>query len=138
MEYSYQKLFRSLPDLPFPKGLNERIMRQIALLERRVIIVRRSSFALAAALFIAAFIPSALSLASEFSQSGFLSYASLMISDGDIALSHLSEFVLSLVESLPLATITLVLALIFLFFGALEIISEKTRSAVETLSERFA
>jgi hypothetical protein len=138
MKDNYQRLFSSLSALPLPEGANIRIMERIARLEQRVVILRRSLFFLLASFFAAAFVPATTALVGEFSDSSFLSYVSLLASDRDIALSFSQEFFLSLVESLPLMTITLVLSLIFIFLAAMEFINKKTREAVEALSGSFA
>ena len=59
-------------------------------------------------------------LAGEFASSGSYEYFSLLYSDGGSVLtSYWKDFTLSLVESLPLTSMILTLALIFIFFNAI-------------------
>ncbi len=49
----------------------------------------------------------------EFSQSGFYQYLSLIFSDGSTALANWKELTLSLLESLPVTSMTIILVIIF-------------------------
>lgn len=138
MKDHYYKLFQSLPCESLPKELHSRIAREIALLEKRVVLVRRLSFVSVGAVFTAVFIPSLSFLSTQFAESSFFSYASLLISDGDLAFLHSQEFIFSLVESLPLFGITLALLLVFLLLGAIRIIVSESRQAAEFFTTRVA
>ena len=138
MKDNYQKIFNSLPRIPLPPSLLQRIEQDIARLERQVVFVRRIFLFSLSTVFLAFFIPSMRHLVTEISGSGFPLYLSLIASDSDILFSHLGEFFLSLIESLPLTSITLILSLVFLLLGAVRIVGSKTREAVETLTRSFA
>ena len=99
MKDHYYKLFQGLTSKPLPRERLDRIAREIALLERRVIFVRRISFASVFAVFFSVFVPSFNFLATQFSESSFFSYASLLISDGDLTFLHSQEFIFSLISS---------------------------------------
>jgi hypothetical protein len=134
----YYRLFQNLTRERAPVALLEQIKLEIDKLERRVILVRRFSFLSVATIFASACVPVYNYLAVEFATSSFSSYASLIVSDGDIALLNSKEFILSLIESLPLTSITLVLTLVFLLLGAINLIGTKSREVTELITTRFA
>lgn len=138
MKDYYYRLFQNLNREPIPVALFEHIKVEIEKLERRVILVRRFSFLSVATIFISACIPLYSYLVTEFATSSFIPYASLVISDGDITLLNSQEFLLSLVESLPLTSITLVLTLMFLLLGAINLVGTKSREVTELITARFA
>lgn len=129
MKDHYYKLFQGLVAEPLPRDCRDRIAREIALLERRVVFVRRISFASVFAAFISVFVPSFNFLATQLSESSFYSYASLLISDGDLTFLHSQEFIFSLIESLPIFGITITLTLIFLLLGAMRLVAIESRQA---------
>lgn len=66
------------------------------------------------------FVPVVQYFISELSKSGFYQYLSLISSDGGTALTYWKEFSLSLAESLPVLSITAVLALVFVLLITLK------------------
>ena len=64
-------------------------------------------------------VPAFKELLSDFTQSGFYEYFSLLFSDGGSMLSYWKEFVFSLVESLPTISIIFTLSLLFICFLSL-------------------
>ena len=138
MKDHYYNLFRNLPCETLPKELAERIAKEIVLLEKRVILVRRLSFGSVAAVFLSAFIPALNFLVTQFEESSFFSYASLAISDSDLTFLHSQEFLFSLIESLPLLGITFALTLVFFLLGAIRIILAESRQAAEFFTTRTA
>ncbi|MBI3442288.1 MAG: hypothetical protein HY007_00765 [Candidatus Sungbacteria bacterium] len=66
----------------------------------------------------------------EFSRSGFYEYFSLLFSDGGVLLlNSWREFALLLAESLPLMSVTLVLAAVFVLLGSIRLMARDGRIA---------
>src|SRR3989344_2995718 len=76
-----------------------------------------------------ALIPAYQYAASEFTQSGFLQYLSVVFSDSSIAAVYWKEFALTLAESAPVLGATILLSVIFALLGsfALTIDRKSTR-----------
>jgi hypothetical protein len=72
----------------------------------------------------------------SFAQSGFSTYASLLSSDGSILFLYWKEFTLSIIESLPLMSMTIFLATIFALLLSLKLTLQYLKSAYGTA--RFA
>ena len=138
MKDHYYKLFQGLAFEPLPRECRDRIAREIALLERRVVFVRRISFVSVFAVFFSVFIPAFNFLVTQLSESSFFSYASLLISDGDLTFLHSQEFVFSLIESLPMFGITITMTLVFLLLGAIRLVAVESRQATEFFTTHAA
>lgn len=138
MKDHYYKLFQGLTSEPLPRERLNHIAREIALLERRVIFVRRISFASVFAVFFSVFVPSFNFLATQFSESSFISYASLLISDSDLTFLHSQEFIFSLIESLPMFGITITMTLVFLLLGAIRLVAVESRQATRFFTTHAA
>ncbi len=72
------------------------------------------------------FFPAFKLLLSDFAQSGFYQYLSLVFSDGHIT-SYWKEIILSITESIPMISLTLSLALVFIFILSLRFIARNIR-----------
>lgn len=72
------------------------------------------------------------SLISKFSKLGFSDYFSLIFSDTGLLATYWREYMITLVESLPVASLVLSLALIFVFFVSIEKITSQFRGKLLT------
>lgn len=88
-----------------PKDLRERIISGIALDRKRTAEKRAIAFGSFAAILVAASVPIGIDAASAFTRSGFFGYLSLAFSDSSIILSSLADFMIVLMESLPMTEI---------------------------------
>lgn len=104
-----------LPDTPLPAGLKARILVRIRAATERTARMYRRVFATLAALSAIAFIPTGMYAMQEFSQSAFFSYLSLLFTDSGAALSNWRVFSLSLLESIPVASLVVGLSVILVF-----------------------
>ena len=105
-----------------PPGLFKRIIARINL-ERATMIMRRR-FVYASIVFLSATvitIPAWLAFWSDFTQSGFAQYVSLMFYDFKIVLAHWQDFGLSLLETFPIVSTTVLLSLIFAILVSLSL-----------------
>lgn len=124
MREDYQKLFSHLESPEPPAGLFEKIMRRISN-EQHI-----STFKWRIALFstgvvgsIAAFIPVFQMAKSAFAESGFTQFFSLFFSDLELVVSHWQNFILALLESLPVMSTVALLATVFIFISSLKFLT---------------
>ena len=123
MNNNYEKLFQKLEQIEPSEQLRSRIMSSIRLEARRFARIRLAFFGTAAMVSLAGMIPSFQYAAREFYQSGFYEYLSLLFSDSGAVISSWKTFAFSLAETMPLAelTIFLAIALVFLISAGLAI-----------------
>lgn len=72
------------------------------------------------------------SLINKFSKLGFSDYFSLIFSDTGLLSTYWREYVLTLIESLPIVSLALSLVLIFIFFVSVERMTSQFRSKLLT------
>lgn len=112
----YEKLFSRLKPPEPPGELFDRIMSRIRA-ERRLLTIRRR-LTLFSAIIIAsavAFVPVYQMVQAGFAESGFNEFFSLIFSDTGIVMAYWQNFILSLLETLPIMNIILLLALALIF-----------------------
>jgi uncharacterized membrane protein len=111
---------RHLSTLNPPEGLLEAVFARIELAKVRAARLRLAVSSVVASVALAALYPALRFAAQEFSASGFSDYLSLILSDTSALAAHWQEFALSLVESIPVFSITLALGTIILLLGAIK------------------
>ncbi len=128
MLQNYKKLFGHIETLEPPVELLERVLLRIKK-ERRLITVKRRIFLFSAGLFvtIAAFIPAAQMVWNGFTESGFLKFLSLIFSDAEIIAGYWQNFVMSLLESLPVMGLVLFLAVTLAFLEMLKLLTKNLK-----------
>lgn len=118
MRKDYEKLFFHFRQPELPNGLLDRVINRINK-ERKLISVRRRlvifSFIFIAS--IAAFVPALKMVEAELANSRFVEFFSLLFSDTNIVMAYWQNFVLSLLEALP---VTSLIILLFVMFMLLE------------------
>lgn len=119
MHKNYEKLFSHLETPKPSSGLFNKIMQRIDR-EERLLKYRIAVFSTLLLASIAALFPSLKIAANEFSQTGFTTFFSLLLSDANIVLTHDSSFVLALLESFPVLNVLYVLAALFLLLQSLK------------------
>ena len=105
------------------EGLFEEIMGCIRREEFFYAKCRMAAFFVFFAGSAAAFLPVLRIAAAEFSESGFLEFMSLLVSDSGVILVSWQNFLLALAETLPAASLALLLAVAVIFLQSLKIIS---------------
>ena len=98
-----------------PLNLEASILKKIATERTKTARIRFAFLSTIAFFSFWGIIQTGVSLWQSFSQTGFYDYASLILSDGTTLTSYWKEFVLSLVESLPLLGLTTLLAVVAMF-----------------------
>jgi ABC-type phosphate/phosphonate transport system permease subunit len=111
--------------IELPEGIFERIMTRIRT-ERRILTFKRR-LAILSVGFVGsstAFIPAFKLLHSNLVESGFLQFFSLLFSDFGIITGYWKEFSMSLLETLPAASLAIFLAVVFVFLGSLKFLAK--------------
>lgn len=108
------------PEYLFDKIMNRiKRERQLLNLRKRLII-----FSTGAAGSIMAFIPALNAVRANLAESGILHFISLVFSDFTIVVTLWKEFAFSILESLPIISIAIFLATIFMFLGCIKFLSQ--------------
>jgi hypothetical protein len=98
--------------IPVPSGLEEKILLRIREKERAKI-KRGFIFGCAGALLgLASFVPTAVSLSAAAAKSGFFQTFSLLFSDSGTVMKFLSDFIYSLLDSVPFTETLVFLAVV--------------------------
>jgi hypothetical protein len=97
-----------------PPDLEEQIYSKILKLQKRRSFISLSSLFLVFLASLASLVPVVKALSEELSRSGFNEYLSLLFSNGKEMITYWKEFSFILAESLPVATLVLTLALLFI------------------------
>lgn len=128
MRKDYEKLFSNLKAPKPSSGLFAKIMQRIDREEQLLKIKYR--FVAFSALFlasIAVLFPSLKMAVDDFSQTGFTTFLSLLLSDANIILTHSGNFIFALLESLPVFSIMAVLAALFLSLQSLKFLARNIK-----------
>ena len=111
-EENLKKAFQNLKYEPKAE-LADSIWRHIIAREKYFTRVKLYAFSIIGFLSIAGLVPVFKALFTEFTQSGFYEYFSLIFSSGSNVFSYWKELALSLVESLPIMNIIFLFSLVF-------------------------
>ncbi len=114
MRQDYEKLFSHMETPEPPAELIGQVMGLIVAKERRSAIIRSVAFAIGLIASLSAFVPAFHGVQASMAESGFLSYLSLLFSDTGAILSTGQSFALILLESLPVFSLALFLAIVLL------------------------
>lgn len=129
MRQDFEKLFTHLVPPELPDGLFAKIMSRInnekRQLARKRLVFIFSLFGLVGSL--AAFIPTLNLVKDGFVSSGFITFFSLLFSDSEIVLVYWQSFMMSLLESLPVVSIVVLLAIVLVFLESLRFLARNAR-----------
>jgi len=128
MRKDYEKLFSHLKPVAVPPGLSEKIIRLVGE-ERRQRELRKKI--LASALFFAAslalIVPSLTSFKNGLSSSGTLQMFSLIFTDFSVVVANFGDFLMSVLEALPLFPMTAFFASALVFVVSFKILVGNAR-----------
>jgi hypothetical protein len=132
MNTHLQKLFNKAVTLPAPT-LSDAIWHAIVIEQKRrkAILVWSYSFLGFVSLSTLVFVIK--DIATQFTQSGFYEYVSLLSSDSGMIATYWKEFLLSLTESLPLFAITFSLLLLFVVALSMRQVTRQYRGQLLTV-----
>lgn len=131
MDQNYQKLFKYLKPNESAPGLLSVVMARLVVEERRAIMRSRRHLFFASILLLSslvALVPVFKTVYSDLITSGFVQYLSLISSDFSTVTASWQNYIFSLLETLPVFSLTLFLGVIFIFLGALRFFTSDIRS----------
>lgn len=120
MRKDYEQLFSKLTPKAPPAHLFEKIMVRIHKEENRRLRFRIFAFSVGLLGSLVALIPSFQYLQVNFSESGFVTFLTLVFSDLKIVIANWQNFSLALLESLPIMSTVSFLAVILIFLGSIK------------------
>lgn len=132
MRKNYEQLFSHLTPPEMPDNLFEKIMRRIqkerqfSILKRRVMILSIGMIGIIGAG--AAFIPAFKMARTELYESGFPYFLSLIFSDFGTVVAYWQNFIMSLLETLPVMGLAILLIIILVFLGSLRFLARNVKS----------
>lgn len=103
-----------------PIGLLEKILSRIHKEERVLVLRRVIMFSTTLIISLIAFFPAFSMLMTGFSQSGFLSFFSLVFSDSSTVIKYWQSFAMTLLEALPALSLALFLAVLLTFLQSIK------------------
>ncbi|MCX6723991.1 MAG: hypothetical protein NT155_02315 [Candidatus Staskawiczbacteria bacterium] len=110
-----------------PIGLLEKILKRIHREERILVIRRVIIFSILLIGSLLGFIPSLRMLVSDFNQSGFSSFFSLVFSDFSLVSAYWKNFMIILLETLPAASLALFLAVLLIILESIKLIAKDVK-----------
>lgn len=110
-----------------PSGLLEKILKRIHREERILVLRRVVLFSITLAGSILAFVPALKILLSDFSQSGFLNFFSLIFSDFPSVAAYWQSFAMILLETLPAVSLALFLAVLLTFLESVKVLTKNIK-----------
>ena len=117
MRKEYEKLFTFLKAPELPEGLFDKVIHRIYVEKQRRAL--RWQFLLGSLGCIGsliAFVPAITLVQTGFAESGFKKFFSLIFSDGGMVITYWQNFIFILLESLPIMSTVLLLAIAIVFF----------------------
>ena len=132
MHKNYAQLFSHLTPPEMPDNLFEKIMhriqkeRQSLILKRKVMIFSIGMIGIIGAA--AAFIPAFKMARTELYESSFLYFLSLIFSDFGTVAAYWQNFIMSLLETLPVMGLAIFLLTILVFLGSLRFLVRNIKS----------
>jgi len=113
MDYKLSQIFNNMSQVEPPIRLKGLILRRIEMeksrLMKRKMVLIYSGLSLSSGAFLFVFF----SFGNAILKSDFWNLLSLIFSDAEVVISHWSDFVLSLLETLPVVSITVILIPVF-------------------------
>jgi hypothetical protein len=122
MQDNYEKLFSHAKSPELPEGLFDSVLLGIRqeqhaqMLKKRIVL-----FSFGVVFSLVALVPAFSFLREGVAQSGALYFFSLIFSDPGVVLGLWQEFAFSFLETLPVVSIAVFLAVIFVFFGSIRL-----------------
>ena len=106
-----------------PEGLYEKVILRLKKEQRLFAIKRLAVFGLTTIGSAIAFIPAFLAVQTNFAESGFMQFFSLLFSDFEIVIIYWQNFTFSLLEALPVMSLIALLGTILIFLESLKFLT---------------
>lgn len=129
MSQNFEKLFSYFNSPEPSKDLLEKITRRIRdEQQRRTVKQRLIVFSLGIAYSILAAIPAFQMVRTEMAASGLKEFLSLMLTDSEIITTYWQNFILIILESLPVMSLAILLAAVFAFLESLKLLTRDLKN----------
>ena len=119
MHDDYEKLFAHVAQAEPSSALAEKIMLRIRKEERSFAMRRAIIFFIGVIGSLAAFIPAFSAMQADMARSGIVQFISLVFSDSGTVIAVWNDFAFSILEALPMMSIAVFLAVVFVLLGSL-------------------
>lgn len=128
MDKNSDKLKQNYRLINPPGGLLEKVLSRLEK-EQKILALkrRRIIFSFGAVISALGLIPAYLALQASLAESGFFQFFSLIFSDSEIIAAYWQNFVLSLLESLPIINLAIFLAVIMAFLEFLKLLTKNLK-----------
>lgn len=110
-----------------PIGLLEKVLKRIHKEERLSVLRRIIIFSITLIGSLLGIVLAFKTLLSDFSQSGFMSFFSLMFSDFSTVMAHWQSFSLILLESLPAISLALFLSVVLICLQSIKVLTKNIK-----------
>lgn len=117
----------SYMDIQPPSGLLEKILKRIHKEERFLVFRKNIMFSVTLAGSLAGIIPSFRMLLSDFSNSGFFNFFSLIFSDFSVVTTYWQSFTIILLETLPAMSLAIFLAVLLTFLQSFKFLMKNIK-----------
>ena len=114
-----------------PNGLLEKILNRIHHEERILVLRKIIVFSVTLTGSLAGLVPAFRVLLSDFGRSGFLRFFSLIFSDFSAVAAYWQNFVLILLESLPILSLAVFLAVLIIFLQSIRALTKNVKIMVK-------
>lgn len=124
MRKDFEKLFSRLGTSEMPDDLLDKIMTRIKM-EKSLLAVKRKLivFSLGFAASAIGLVPVFNLVRADFAESGFFQFFSLLFSDFSVAVNYWQTFAMSLLETVPVVSMAIFLAVILVFLWSLKLLA---------------
>ncbi|MFA5076107.1 MAG: hypothetical protein WC480_01680 [Patescibacteria group bacterium] len=127
----YEKLFAHLESIEPPANLLDKIMRRISSKHSLAAIKWRLAIVSVAVISsIIALVPASKMVQTSLAESGFLQFFSLLFSDFQVVTAYWQSFTLSLLETLPIISLTVLLVVVLVFLESLKLLARNYKKLI--------
>jgi hypothetical protein len=113
--------------IKLPEDLLQKTLRRVHKEQRILVFKKITILSLLLSVSLAGLIPAFNALSYDFSQSGFINFLSLTFSDFSVVLSHWQSFAMILLESLPVISLALFLAVLLVFLQSIKSLTKNIK-----------
>ena len=138
MDNSCERLFSHFPQYDPPRDLFENVVKRIED-EKNFQKIRRKTlfFAVSTILCAIACVPALIMVRSSANESGFMKFFSLLFSDFQSVVSYWQSFSLTLLETLPVASLIMLSTILLLFLESLRSLANGVKSLFKFKNNTF-
>jgi len=129
MRKDYEKLFKNLIQEEPPTILYKNILGRIEIEKRKTARNRLFFFAGLALISLASLVPATRYFIGQVNQSGLHQYLLLLFSDWNLVAAYWKDFILSVIQALPIMAAAAMLSAIFIFLESIRLATKNIKAA---------